>query len=82
MSENDEKVKRTAAEVADHLDDILLLFKPGVHIAIVVWHPESLTRDFVLHSPETTLEAVVETLQRRIAERATDVTGRTKDVPR
>ena len=34
--------------VSESMDDILRCFKPGRKIAVVVWHPDHPTQDFVM----------------------------------
>lgn len=61
----DPKVQIAAEIAGEHLDQIVRLFKPGMLAALVVWHPTHNEREFVLHSPETTIDEAIKALERR-----------------
>jgi len=76
MIDPDDLLHATAVTVGDHLDEIAALFKPGARISVVVWVPGRPTVDFVLTSPEATIDDVIEVYTRRRDDPAT-VRGRT-----
>ena len=56
------KVQAVAEAMSDHIDAILTLWKPGAKVTVVVRHPDSTEKDFVMGND--TLDGAIEALER------------------
>ena len=71
--DNKEQIKeeilaRVFDVLANHMDSIMKIFKPGMLAAIVIWRPGEPDQDIVMNHPDSTLDEIIEVVARRIEE--------------